>query len=160
MDQFFDRIYFIGNAESMTNLIGYERRTDRIESRLSEAITHVPRYSGRVRMRLSADSGVPKTTLRRLLKGHCNPSFLIVCRVISAIERQTGKRLDPRELFSEGGAFLSDYVCEAMDCSGCLPEESHDSEGNLTPKYKDVRPGQWGPKAITGEDWLEIKEIQ
>ena len=49
--------------------------------------------------RLARDAGVPETTLSRIIREGCTPSYPHICRIISVLEEKLGKRIDPREVF-------------------------------------------------------------
>lgn len=64
--------------------------------------------------------GSSPNTISRLVCGRLpNPSFILVTRVTAALEREFGRRIDPREVFAELGEFISEHVCIALGCTGC-----------------------------------------
>lgn len=77
------------------------------------------------------------------MSGKVNPSFMLIARLTSAIERQVGFHIDPRDLISEYGEFLTPYMCDLAKCRGCLPEVAIDRFGIRDPKFEGIVPGQW-----------------
>jgi transcriptional regulator with XRE-family HTH domain len=112
-------------------------------NRFGDAMVHLDRYAFKGVARLAKDARVSASSVSRLLNGKMNPSFLMVARLTTAIERQLGLRIDPRDLISESGQFLTRYVCDLVGCSGCIPERAFDEYGDLKPAFTGVQPGNW-----------------
>ncbi|MBS1702602.1 MAG: hypothetical protein JST12_13125 [Armatimonadetes bacterium] len=113
-------------------------------SRLGELMLHTNLYSFKGHSRLAQAVGSDKATISRLVAGHLkNPSFLLIARITAALEHELGRRIDPRDILSEHGAFLTRHVCDVVGCPGCLPPNAHDEFGDLKPTFRDVTPGQW-----------------
>lgn len=72
-----------------------------------------------------------------------NPSFIVVARLTTALEREFGFHIDPRDLVSENGEFLTRYVCDLVHCRGCLPDNATDEFGDIKPAYANIKSGQW-----------------
>lgn len=114
-----------------------------VVNRLGDVLAHVPRYQfGPVR-RLAADAGVAPSTVSRVIRHQINPTFALVARLASAIEKETGLSIDPRDIAAERAAFPTRFVCGLMGCPGCLPEAALLPTGHRHPKYVGVRPGAW-----------------
>ncbi len=112
-------------------------------SRLGDVIVHINRYQFKRVSRLAEDAGVEPSTISRLLRGQVNPSFFLVARITGALEKAVGYHIDPRDIISECGAFLTRHVCDLMHCSGCFPGAMQDEEGNTKPRFAAVKRGQW-----------------
>lgn len=112
-------------------------------SRLSDAMAHTTGYAFKGVARLARDAGVNPSTVSRVLHGNLNPSAALVARLTGAIERELGYHIDPRDLFAEGGDFLTEYICDVTGCKGCLPEVALDEFGDRTPAFEGVMPGRW-----------------
>lgn len=104
---------------------------------------HVPRYSFMGATRLARDAGVSKSAVSRLMRGETSPSFAIVARIASALERSTGFAIDPREIVSESGEWGVPFVCALMGCKGCLASWMYDQEERVRPEFARVLPGRW-----------------
>jgi DNA-binding XRE family transcriptional regulator len=116
----------------------------RVYNRVGIALMHSTRYAFSGQARLAADAGVSRSTISRLVNGRTSPSFALVQAVTRALERDLGRRLDPRELFSPDGTYPTRSGCAAFGCvSGCFPEEAYDRHGNLRPAFQNLRPGDW-----------------
>ncbi len=122
--------------------------TSKVHNRIRALMEHTTRYAFKGEARLAADSGVSKSALNRLLNGHSSPSFALVSLLTKALEQQLSnggepRRLDPRDLVSLDGTYLTPSVCALAGCRGCLPSAAYDEHEKLRPEYKDVKPGQW-----------------
>src|SRR5947209_1607159 len=116
-----------------------------INNRLLAILAHINRYSFQGQARLAQDAGVDRSTVCRLMSGQSSPSFAVVLALTQALEKQLGKRLDPREILSLDGTYPTASVCELVGCSGCLPADAYNSDDTLKPEFKNVKPGQWTP---------------
>lgn len=112
-------------------------------NRFSDVMAHLDRYAFKGVTRLARDARVSASSVSRLINGKMNPSFLMIARLTSALERELGVRIDPRDLFAESGAFLQPYVCDLVGCKGCLPEVAWDEFGDIKTAYSGVKPGRW-----------------
>src|SRR5579871_390158 len=106
-------------------------------------MAHTKRYSICGQARLAEDAGVTRSTVCRFLSGKANPSFSLVMAITRALEKQTGRRIDPRELVSVDGTFPTPSVCDLCGCRGCLPPQAYDPDDTLRPEYRGARPGGW-----------------
>lgn len=114
-----------------------------LHNRISAVLAHIPRYAFQGETRLAHDSGISKSALCRFMSGQSSPSFALVDAVTGAIEKQTGKHMDPRELVSRDGTYPTAWVCDLMGCKGCLPDQAYDAQDGLKPEYDSIRPGRW-----------------
>lgn len=112
-------------------------------NRIADVMAHTNRYGFRGVSRLAEDAGVSPSTISRLVNGRINPSFILIARITNALEGALGYRIDPRDLISELGRFLTPHVCDVVGCRGCMPENSIDEFGDLKPSFLNVNPGQW-----------------
>lgn len=112
-------------------------------NRISCAASHVPEYYFRGIVRFAEDAQVHPSSVSRLVHGQINPSFVLVARLTTALEKRLGKRIDPRDLVAENGQFLTTYVCDLVKCPGCLPENALDEFGSTKEAYKGVEVGKW-----------------
>jgi len=112
-------------------------------NRILALMAHTTRYAFKGESRLAHDAGVSKSAVCRFLNGQSSPSYVLVALLTQALERALGKRLDPRELVSLDGTYPTASVCQLASCTGCLPAEAFDNEGNLKPEFKGIKPGEW-----------------
>lgn len=94
-------------------------------------------------MSLAEDAGVDPSTVSRLIHQKINPSFLLVARITGALERQLGRRIDPRDLIAENGEFLTPFTCDLTGCAGCLPESALDEFGDRKSAFAETAKGKW-----------------
>ncbi len=106
-------------------------------------MVHTDRYAFKGVSRLASDARVSASSVSRLINGKINPSFLLVARIAKALEAQLGFPVDPRDLVSEYGEFLTRFACDLADCRGCLPENATDEFGDVKPTFTGVKPGNW-----------------
>lgn len=112
------------------------------ENRLRGFMTHSTRYSSKGRKRLVEDAKVSTASVKQLLAGkNANPSFVLVCRIVGALERAFGRRFDPREVVCENGVYLSPSLCSLLGCPGCLPENAFDGHNELRPEFRQEDSG-------------------
>jgi len=114
-----------------------------VHNRIQAVMSHITRYAFKGGTRLAADAGVSKSAVCRLLNGQSSPSYTLLHLILRALERHLGKSLDPRELISLDGTYPTASVCQLAGCSGCLPAEAYDAEGNLKAEFKHFKPGHW-----------------
>lgn len=112
-------------------------------NRFTDVMAHHDRYSFKGITRLAKDAGVSPSSVSRVINGKMNPSFLMVARLTEALEKELGYRIDPRDLLSENGKFLTRFVCDLTGCKGCLPDMAWDEFGSKKATYADVKPGEW-----------------
>lgn len=106
-------------------------------------MAHTSRYSFSGQARLAQDTGLSRAAVSRMLSGQSSPSFALVLAVTAALEKQLGKRIDPRELLTFSGEYPTASVCALCGCRGCLPDEAYRPDGTLRPEFRRVRPGEW-----------------
>ncbi|MGV3615154.1 MAG: helix-turn-helix domain-containing protein [Fimbriimonas sp.] len=105
---------------------------------------HIPRYSFMGATRLARDAGVSKSAVSRLIRGETSPSFAIIARIATALEKECGVAIDPRQIVSENGDWSVPFVCELMACgNGCLPSWVYDRDDRIRPMHAHVLPGRW-----------------
>lgn len=121
-----------------------------IRNRIASVMEHVPRYGFKGAARLALDAGVSRSALSRVLREHAEPSYALLARVASAIERQIGRPLDLRELAAEDGEYPTASVCALLGCPGCLPRAAYTEEDELREEYRGVLPGQWSSAPYQG----------
>lgn len=123
---------------------------------------HSKRYSSKGRSRLAADCGISKSAITRLLSGRSKPTFRIMWRIADALERDLGRKLDMRDLFSETGEYPCTFVCQLLGCSGCLPARATQDDGRRNPKYHGLKRGFWTGDVheTDGPFWQPIKEVE
>lgn len=114
-----------------------------VVNRVSDMMAHSTRYAFHGVTRLAADARVSASSVSRLINGKMNPSFAMVARITTALERVMGYRIDPRDLVAELGRFLTPHTCDLAGCQGCLPENASDEFGDIKPAFEGVKPGQW-----------------
>lgn len=112
-------------------------------NRISDVMAHTTRYAFEGIPRLARDAGISRWTLARVIGGQVNPSSRLLGRIATALEREFGCRLDPRDLYSENGEFPTRYTCDLVGCRGCLPDAATDEFGDRKSAFADVLPGQW-----------------
>lgn len=114
-----------------------------VVNRVPDVLAHSNRFAFKGVSRLAGDAGVSPSSVSRFLRGQLNPSFVFVARLTAAVEQELGFRIDPRDLVSENGNFLSEFVCDLVQCPGCLPECARAADGRLMPNFVGVLPGAW-----------------
>ncbi len=112
-------------------------------NRLTDVMAHSDKFAFKGVARLAKEAGVSPSSVSRLINGRFNPSFLFVARLTTAIEKQLGHRIDPRDLVAENGEFLTRFVCDMSGCAGCLPDSAWNEFGSLTDQYENIPPGGW-----------------
>ena len=114
-----------------------------VQNRVRVLLVHIPKLSIRGQARLAAEVGVSRSTISRLVGGRINPSYRLARGVTDALEKMLNRPLDMREVFSTDGTYLTPSGCALCRCTGCLPDEAYDPEGNLRPQWRGQRPGDW-----------------
>lgn len=114
-----------------------------VVNRIADVAIHTTRYAFKGLSRLAKDAGINPSTLSCVVRGISNPSFATVIRLTTALEKELGRKIDPRDLMAEGGRYPTPFVCDLCQCRGCLPENATDEFGDRKPAFQDVRPGKW-----------------
>ena len=112
-------------------------------NRLADVMEHSDRFAFHGVRRLARAADVSPSSISRLMHGQINPSFLLVARITTVLEKATGLQIDPRDIVAEYGEFLTRYTCDLMHCKGCLPSSALDTLGHRTPPFAGVTPGKW-----------------
>ena len=115
----------------------------RFSNRIAAVIEHIPRYTIQGQARLARDAGVSRSAVSRLLSGQTVPSFTIALALTNALERELGKKLEPRELLSLDGTYPTPNVCDLCGCRGCLPRHAYAPDDTLHPDFRSIAPGTW-----------------
>ncbi|MCX6382468.1 MAG: helix-turn-helix transcriptional regulator [Armatimonadetes bacterium] len=115
----------------------------RARNRIQQIMIHTSRYSFMGQARLAEDAGVSRSALSRILSGQSNPSFALVMALHTTLEKELGKRIDPREVLSLDGTYPTPSVCELVGCKGCLPANFYDRADNIKEEFREVPSGQW-----------------
>lgn len=132
----------------------HARTRSRVQNRIRIFLVHLPRLSIRGQARLASEIGVSRSTISRLVNGHVSPSYRLAEVVTEALSKHLGERLDPRDIFSTDGSYPHPSGCALCHCSGCLPDEAYDPEGNLRVEWRGQHPGDWSyarPMTEVGE---------
>jgi transcriptional regulator with XRE-family HTH domain len=126
-------------------------RAASIHNRIAAILIHCPRYAFMGLTRLATDAGVSKGAVSRLIRGERRPSYVLVTRVVAAIERELGRPLDLREVVREDENYPTASPCALAGCPGCLPNWAYDESDGLRPEFEGVPPGGWsqdGPVSL------------
>ena len=67
-------------------------------NRLTDVLAHSDAMAFKGVSRLARAAGVSPSAVSRLINGKSNPSFLMVARLTTALERDFGFAIDPRDL--------------------------------------------------------------
>lgn len=89
-----------------------------VEVRLEEFMLHSTRYAFNGLSKVARDAGVSVSALSLVLSGKRRPNYILVTRVVAALEAALGVTIDPREVVAENGAFPTASVCEVVGCRG------------------------------------------
>jgi len=129
-------------------------------NRVAAIMAHTLRYAFKGRSRLAVDCGISKSAISRLLNGRSKPTLHVVLRVTDALERELGRSLNVREIFSETGNYPTTFVCSLVGCPGCLPAQAVTEDGP-TPRYRGMEPGFWTGDVyeLNGPLWHSIEEV-
>ena len=112
-------------------------------NRIGDLMAHSTKYSFWGVSRLADDAGVSPSAVSKIINGKFNPSFTMVARIATALEKDFGCRIDPRDLVAENGRFLIPFACDVVGCQGCLPERATDEFGDLKPAFAGIPKGHW-----------------
>ena len=112
-------------------------------NRVAAIMLHTSRYSCYPTSRLAADTGVAKSTISHLVHGRTNPLYSTAARAVKCLERELGRPLDLREVFSEDGSYPTPFVCPLVGCPRCLPEVVLDADYSRKPELGFVKAGEW-----------------
>jgi transcriptional regulator with XRE-family HTH domain len=122
---------------------------------------HIQDYYIEGASHFAKDAGISRSALSRLMRGESSPSYALVCALTKALEQKLGHRIDPRELISVDGTFLTPSICELVLCNGCLPDCLYDEEDNVKPEYRHIRSGQWSREAsLEGDNLIAVEQEQ
>jgi hypothetical protein len=122
-------------------------------NRIAAVMIHTSRYAFEGQARLAADAGVSRSAVSRALGGLSALSLPVLLAITKALEKETGRRIDLRDIVSEDGSYPTPFICAAVGCAGCLPEQVFDDDGRRRPEYAAIKPGQWsGDNLIVRED--------
>jgi len=112
-------------------------------NRVSDVMAHTKDYAFKGVSRLARDARVSPASVSRLINQKLNPSFALVARLTTALEKQLGMKIDPRDLVAENGRFLTKFACDLVACPGCLPDRAMDEFGAIKSAYRGIGPGRW-----------------
>lgn len=113
-------------------------------NRLRAVMLHVPWYTIQGQHRLAADCYVSSSTISRLVRNQTSPSYRLARAVTDALARRLGVPLDMRDIFSTDGSYPTACVCDlSPSCTGCFPPEALDDDGQFTPAFVGLKPGDW-----------------
>lgn len=104
---------------------------------------HSDRFAFHGTVRLAQAAGVSHSSVSRFIHAQTSPSFWLVARLTRAFEQEFKVHLDPRDLVAEDGAFINQWVCDAVGCGGCLPTSAYGDDQVLRPDFDGVHPGKW-----------------
>ncbi len=112
--------------------------------RLRAVLLHIPYYSIEPKARLAQDTGLSQNAISRIVRGKLTPSPVTVHLICKAIQRRSGVRIKPGEVFRSDPHFPTCSVCTLMGCTGCLPPEAWDERTDrLKPAWRNQKPGEW-----------------
>ncbi len=132
-----------------------------VTNRLAAVMEHIQDYYIEGASHFAKDAGISRSALSRLMRGESSPSYALVCALTKALEQKLGHRIDPRELISVDGTFLTPSICELVLCNGCLPDCLYDEEDNVKPEYRHIRSGQWSREAsLEGDNLIAVEQEQ
>ena len=132
-----------------------------VTNRLAAVMEHIQDYYIEGASHFAKDAGVSRSALSRLLRGESSPSYALVCALTKALEQKLGHRIDPRELISVDGTFLTPSVCELVLCNGCLPDCLYDEQDRVKPEYRHIRSGHWSREAsLEGDNLIAVEQEQ
>lgn len=115
----------------------------RVGNRLGAVMIHIPWYSIRGISRLAFDAKVSRSAVCRIVHGQPVRSYAIVVGITRAIEMRLHRHLDPRELFTIDGTYLTPSTCRLLDCPGCLPDAVYNDDGTVRHEYRHIKAGEW-----------------
>lgn len=122
---------------------------------------HIQDYYIEGASRFAKDAGISRSALSRLMRGESSPSYALVCALTKALERKLGCRIDPRDLISVDGTFLTPSVCELALCNGCLPDCLYDQKDSVKSQYRHIRSGRWSREASSeGDNLIAVEREQ
>jgi len=94
-------------------------RIKNVYNRLGMIMAHTNRYAFDPAPRLARDTGLSYTTIYNILHGYNSPTYWTAIRITEALEKATGKRLDPREIMDIKDKFPTECGCQYMGCKHC-----------------------------------------
>lgn len=125
------------------NAIKRATERGRLHNRIAAIMVHIDGYDSRGVSRIAVDAGVSRSEVSRFLHGRTNPSYVIVERLHLSLERKLGRKLPITEVVSEFGTYPTAYVCDLMECRGCLPAYAYNQENEVLAEHRELRSGQW-----------------
>lgn len=96
-------------------------------NRILEVMAHTTRYAFKGASRLARDAGICRSALNRLINGTTSPSYFVVSAVASVLEERLGHSIDPRDLVSSNGYYLTPSLQELCGCRGCAVCRDYDA---------------------------------
>lgn len=87
--------------------------------RIRLIMEHTARYAFDGVSRLAQDVGVSKSAISRILQGKRTPSFTLMIAITEALAIELNRPLDPRDLMTLSGKYLTPSVCDLCGCLGC-----------------------------------------
>lgn len=134
----------------------------RSHNRLAAVMVHTRRYAFLGRSRLAADAGISRSALGRLMAGRTRATYSTITKLARILEKEIGRKLDPRELVSEDGQYPTPYICDLVGCAGCLPEQTESKELAVRKYFRALQRGSWTGDNQEGKDgkWQPIPEVK
>lgn len=83
------------------------------------------------------------STISRINAGKLRGGVVLLHRIMDALEKDLGVRIESRDLFAEDGRFLTRFTCDLVGCRGCYPEQAFDEFGDLKLAFARIKPGKW-----------------
>jgi transcriptional regulator with XRE-family HTH domain len=71
-------------------------------------------YGFRGQVRLAKEAGVTETAVSRVVNGKTRPTYRVIKGITEAFERQLGRHIDPRDLFSLDRTYPTATVRELL----------------------------------------------
>lgn len=133
----------------MNNLI--RPKLPRSHNRVAAVMAHTSRYAFKGRTRLIEDAGISRSSLARLLAGSAWPIQATLIRIARQLEKEVGRHLDCRELWSEDGTYPTPNICDLVGCPGCMPPQFYSVKDDVRARYANTKAGQW-----TGDNFENI----
>lgn len=100
-------------------------------NRIRAVMAHTTRYAFKAEARLAHDAKVSKSALNRLINGLTSPSYFVVVAITRALEERLGRRIDPRDLVSVDGRYLTPSLRDVCGCRGCPVCQESDEQRSL-----------------------------
>lgn len=100
-----------------------------VHNRIRAVMAHTTRYAFKAEARLAHDAKISKSALNRLINGLTSPSYFVVVAIACALEERLGRRIDPRDLVSTNGRYLTPSLRDVCGCRGCPVCQESDAQG-------------------------------